>query len=231
MKLDLSIIFNKTVLQVLFKAYGWTLAITGMSLAIGIIIGTVLAIFMVLPKNNFINKALSKFASLYLTVIRGTPILVQLMIICFVIFANVIFINRSLSPYIVATIGFGINSGAYVAEIMRGGIMSVDKGQMEAGRSLGLSYGQTMKSVILPQSVKNILPPLGNEAIALVKETSVALIIGVSEFFTVVKGIVNSTYNVITPYMFAAVVYLITVMIMSNLLKLLEKRLRKSDAK
>lgn len=231
MKLDLSIIFNKTVLQVVFKAYGWTLAITVMALAIGIVIGTILAIFMVLPKNNFVNKALSKFASLYLTVIRGTPILVQLMIICFVIFANVIFINRSLSPYIVATIGFGINSGAYVAEIMRGGIMSVDKGQMEAGRSLGLSYGQTMKSIILPQSVKNILPPLGNEAIALVKETSVALIIGVSEFFTVIKGIVNSTYNVITPYMFAAVVYLITVMIMSNLLKLLEKRLRKSDAK
>lgn len=231
MKLDLSIIFNKTVLQVVFKAYGWTLAITAMALAIGIVIGTILAIFMVLPKNNFLNKALGKFASLYLTVIRGTPILVQLMIICFVIFANVIFINRTLSPYIVATIGFGINSGAYVAEIMRGGIMSVDKGQMEAGRSLGLSYGLTMKNIILPQSVKNILPPLGNEAIALVKETSVALIIGVSEFFTVIKGIVNSTYNVITPYMFAAVVYLITVMIMSNSLKLLEKRLRKSDAK
>lgn len=231
MKFDFSIIFNPKILQLLGKAYGWTLAITFMALILGIIIGTVLAICLVLPQKNFFNKALNRFAATYLAVIRGTPVLVQLMIICFVIFANVVFVNRMISPYIVATIGFGINSGAYVAEIMRAGILSVDKGQMEAGRSLGLSYGQTMRTIILPQSVKNILPPLGNEAIALVKETSVALIIGVSEFFTVVKGIVNSSYNVVTPYFFAAVVYFLTVMVMTQVLRLIEKRSRKSDAR
>ena len=200
-----------------------------MALFLGIIIGTILAIFMVLPKTNPINKVLNGVSNLYLAVIRGTPTLVQLMIIYFVIFADVIFFNRELSPYFVAAIGFGINSGAYVAEIMRAGILSVDKGQMEAGRAVGLSYTSTMFHVILPQSAKNILPPLGNEAIVLVKETSVALIIGVSEFFTAIKGIVNTTYNVITPYLFAAAVYFVTVYAMTIILKLLERRLHKGD--
>lgn len=231
MKIDLGIIFNKNILLLLLKAYGWTVAITVMALAIGIIIGTVLAVFKVLPKTNFFNKILNAFADAYLTVIRGTPVVVQLMIICFVIFSNVIFFNRNVSPYFIATIGFGINSGAYVAEIMRGGIMGVEKGQMEAGRSLGLGYGMTMKKIILPQAAKNIIPPLGNEAIALIKETSVALVIGVSEFFTAIKGIVNTSYNVVTPYFFAAIIYLITVLFMTYTLGLIEKRLRKSDAK
>lgn len=229
MTLDFSIIFKKDILLLLLKAYGWTLGITAMALTLGIVIGTILAIFMVLPKTNPINKILNGFAQTYLAIIRGTPTLVQLMIIYFVIFADVIFFNRDISPYFVAAIGFGINSGAYVAEIMRAGITSVDKGQMEAGRAVGLSYGSTMKHIILPQSAKNILPPLGNEAIMLVKETSVALIIGVSEFFTAIKGIVNSSYNVITPYLFAAIVYFVTVYIMTLLLKLLERRLSKSD--
>ena len=229
MKLDFSIIFRKEILLLLLKSYGWTLAITVMALAIGIILGTILAVFMVLPKDKFINKVLNGFSQTYLAVIRGTPVLVQLMIICFVIFAGVIFFNREVSPYIIATIGFGLNSAAYVAEIMRAGIMSVDRGQFEAGRAVGLSYGTTMKRIILPQSAKNILPPLGNEAIVLLKETSVALIIGVSEFFTAIKGIVNTSYNVITPYLFAAAVYFVTVYLISFGLKLLERRLARSE--
>ncbi|MBQ9115290.1 MAG: amino acid ABC transporter permease [Clostridia bacterium] len=229
MKLDFSIIFRKEILLLLLKSYGWTLAITVMALAIGIILGTLLAVFMVLPKDKFINKVLNAFSQTYLAIIRGTPVLVQLMIICFVIFADVIFFNREISPYIIATIGFGLNSAAYVAEIMRAGIMSVDRGQFEAGRAVGLSYGTTMKRIILPQSAKNILPPLGNEAIVLLKETSVALIIGVSEFFTAIKGIVNTSYNVITPYLFAAIVYFITVYLISFGLKLLERRLQRSE--
>ncbi|MBQ8177777.1 MAG: amino acid ABC transporter permease [Clostridia bacterium] len=229
MKLDFSIIFRQEILLLLLKSYGWTLAITVMALAIGIILGTILAVFMVLPKDKFINKVLNAFSQIYLAVIRGTPVLVQLMIICFVIFADVIFFNREISPYIIATIGFGLNSAAYVAEIMRAGIMSVDRGQFEAGRAVGLSYGTTMKRIILPQSAKNILPPLGNEAIVLLKETSVALIIGVSEFFTAIKGIVNTSYNVITPYLFAAIVYFITVYLISFGLKLLERRLQRSE--
>ncbi|MCQ2409041.1 MAG: amino acid ABC transporter permease [Clostridia bacterium] len=228
MKIDFSI-FNPDIIKLLGTAYGWTIAITVVALAIGIIIGTVLAIFMVLPKTNIFNKFLNFIANAYLAVIRGTPSLVQLMIIYFVIFSDVVFFNRAVSPYIIAMIGFGLNSGAYVAEIMRAGIQSVDKGQMEAGRSLGLSYGSTMWHIILPQSAKNILPPLGNEAIALVKETSVALIIGVSEFFTAIKSIAASTYNVITPYLLAAVVYFVTVYIMTIGIKLLEKRLRKNE--
>ncbi len=229
MKLDFSIIFRKEILLLLLKSYGWTLAITVMALAIGIILGTILAVFMVLPKDKFLNKVLNAFSQTYLAIIRGTPVLVQLMIICFVIFADVIFFNREISPYIIATIGFGLNSAAYVAEIMRAGIMSVDRGQFEAGRAVGLGYGTTMWRIILPQSAKNILPPLGNEAIVLLKETSVALIIGVSEFFTAIKGIVNTSYNVITPYLFAAIVYFITVYVISFGLKLLERRLQRSE--
>ncbi len=229
MKIDLTIIFKKEILLLLLKSYGWTIAITAMALALGIIIGTILAVFMVLPKTNVFSRILNGFAKIYLALIRGTPTLVQLMIIYFVILADVIIFNREVSPYFVAAIGFGINSGAYVAEIMRAGIMSVDKGQMEAGRAVGLSYGTTMMNVVLPQSARNILPPLGNEAIVLVKETSVALIIGVQEFFTTIKGLVNSTYNVITPYLFAAIVYFITVFIMSTILKYIERRLAKSD--
>lgn len=229
MKLDFSIIFRKEILLLLLEAYGWTLAITVMALAIGIILGTILAVFMVLPKDKVINKILNGFSQTYLAIIRGTPVLVQLMIICFVIFADVIFFNREISPYVIATIGFGLNSAAYVAEIMRAGIMSVDRGQFEAGRAVGLSYGTTMRRIILPQSAKNILPPLGNEAIVLLKETSVALIIGVSEFFTAIKGIVNTSFNVITPYLFAAIVYFITVYIISFGLKLLERRLARSE--
>jgi len=228
MKIDLSI-FNENIIKLLAKAYGWTLAITAVALVIGIIIGTILAIFMVLPKTNLFNKFLNFIANTYLAIIRGTPALVQLMIIYFVIFADVIFFNREINPYIIAMLGFGINSGAYVAEIMRAGIQSVDKGQMEAGRSLGLSYGSTMWHIILPQSAKNILPPLGNEAVALIKETSVALIIGVSEFFTAIKSIAASTYNVITPYLLAAIVYFVTVYIMVFFIKLLEKRLRQNE--
>lgn len=228
MKLDFSI-FNEKWIAVLGEAYGWTILITAVALLIGIIIGTILAIFMVLPQTNIFNKCLNGIAKAYLAVIRGTPSLVQLMIIYFVILADVVFVNSVISPYIIAMIGFGINSGAYVAEIMRAGIQSVDRGQMEAGRSLGLSYGATMKYVILPQSAKNILPPLGNEAIALLKETSVALIIGVNEFFTAIKSLAASTYNVITPYLVAAVVYFVTVFIMAQLIKLLEKRLWKNE--
>ncbi len=224
MNFDFSIIFNGKTFLVLLKAYGITLGLTFGALALGIVIGTMLAVFKVLPQKNIVNKILSRFADIYLAVIRGTPLLVQLFIIYFIIFYGTL-----ISPYIVAIVGFGINSGAYVCEIMRGGILGVDRGQMEAGRSLGLSYGQTMGKIILPQSVKNILPALGNEAITLVKETSVAVIVGVSEFFSEIKAIATATYNMVTPYLFAAVVYLVTVFIMATLLKKMEKRLRKSE--
>ena len=149
----------------------------------------------------------------------------------FIIFAGVTIINSDIHPYLIAVVGFGLNSAAYVSETIRAGILSVDKGQMEAGRALGLSYGKTMRSVIIPQAAKSIIPPLGNEAITLVKDTSVALVIGVSEFFTAIRSIVAATYDVLTPYIFAAIVYFVTVLIMTFALNKLEKRLRRSDAR
>lgn len=229
MKLDLSIIFNSKTFTMLLEAYGWTIFITVFALIIGIILGTLLAVFRVIPQTNIVAKILSKFASAYVSVFRGTPLMVQLFIFSFVIFANVVLVNSTVSAYLIAVIGFGLNSAAYVSENIRAGILSIDKGQMEAGRALGLSYGKTMRSVIIPQAAKSIIPPLGNEAITLVKDTSVALVIGVSEFFTAIRSIVAASYNVLTPYIFAAIVYFVTVLIMTVLLNALEKRLRRSD--
>ena len=227
MNFDFSIIFNKDALATLGEAYGWTLFIAVGALLIGVILGTLLAICKVIPKTNIVAKILDKISSVYVAIFRGTPLTVQLFIFYFVIFAGVTFFSASVTPYIIAVFGFGLNSAAYVSEIIRSGILSIDKGQ----RALGLSYGKTMMSVVLPQAAKSIIPPLGNEAITLVKDTSIALVIGVAEFFTAIRGIVNRTYNVITPYIFAAVVYFVTVLIMTLCLNKLEKRLRRSDAR
>ncbi len=227
MKFDFSVISDAAA--TLGRAYGWTLFIAVGALTIGIVLGTLIAVSKVIPHNNFITKALDKITSLYVAIFRGTPLTVQLFIFYFIIFASVTIINPIIHPYLIAVIGFGLNSAAYVSETIRAGILSVDKGQMEAGRALGLSYGKTMRSVIIPQAAKSIIPPLGNEAITLVKDTSVAIVIGVTEFFTAIKNIVSATYNVLTPYIFAAVVYFITVLIMTFALNKLEKRLRRSD--
>ena len=231
MNFDLSLIFNKDALTALGEAYGWTIFITVCALIIGIILGTLIAVCKVIPKTNTFTKVLDKVASTYVAIFRGTPLTVQLFIFSYIIFTGVIIFNRIVTPYMIAAVGFGLNSAAYVSEIFRAGILSIDKGQMEAGRALGLSYGRTMMSVVLPQAAKNIIPPLGNEAITLVKDTSVAYIIGVTEFFTAIKSIASSTYNVVTPYIFSAVVYFVTVLIMTLCLNKLEKRLRRSDAR
>ena len=229
MKFDFSVVSDAAA--TLGRAYGWTLFIAVGALTIGVIFGTLIAVCKVIPHNNFITKALDKITSLYVAIFRGTPLTVQLFIFYFIIFASVTIINSMVHPYLIAVVGFGLNSAAYVSETIRAGILSVDKGQMEAGRALGLSYGKTMRSVIIPQAAKSIIPPLGNEAITLVKDTSVAIVIGVTEFFTAIRNIVSATYNVLTPYIFAAIVYFITVLIMTFALNKLEKRLRRSDAR
>jgi His/Glu/Gln/Arg/opine family amino acid ABC transporter permease subunit len=201
-----------------------TLLMALFSCLLGIIIGLLISIIKVIPKKTFLGHVADKFADCYLTIIRGTPVVVQLMIIYFVIFSSV-----NIPKLIVAIIAFGINSGAYVAEIIRSGILAVDRGQMEAGRSLGLNYGSTMRYIILPQALKNILPALGNEFIALLKETSVAGFIG---FADLTKGgdiIKSQTYDAFTPLLLVAAIYLIVVMFMSHALSKLERRLRRSD--
>ena len=169
-------------------------------------------------------KLLNLICQIYITVIRGTPVVVQLLIIYFVIFASV-----DVSKTIVAILAFGMNSSAYVAEIFRSGIMAVDNGQFEAGRSLGFNYRQTMIYIIMPQAFKNVLPALGNEFIVLLKETSVAGYIALQDLTKGGDIIRSRTYDAFMPLMAVAIIYLVMVMIFSKLVSMLERRLRNSD--
>ncbi len=172
---------------------------------------------------DVVLKILNVLCNIYITIIRGTPAVIQVMIMYFIIFAN------SRNKELAAVLSFGINSGAYVAEIVRSGIMSIDKGQFEASRSLGFNYGSTMIHIILPQAFKNILPALGNEFIVLIKETSVAAYVGIAELTYVGNLIRSRTYEAFFPLIAVALIYLAIVMLFTFLLKKLERRLRNSD--
>ncbi len=172
---------------------------------------------------DVIIKILNVICNVYITVIRGTPAVIQVMIMYFIVFAN------SRNKELAAVLSFGINSGAYVAEIVRSGIMSIDKGQFEASRSLGFNYTSTMYHIILPQAFKNILPALGNEFIVLVKETSVAAYVGIAELTYVGNLIRSRTYEAFFPLIAVALIYLVIVLLLTFLLKKLERRLRSSD--
>lgn len=200
-----------------------TLAISLMSVIIGIVIGIVIAIVNSYNKETKKVKILSKICKFYVSIIRGTPVLLQLMIVYYVVFKNV----KDLNLILVAALAFGINSGAYVAEIIRAGIESIDKGQMEAGRSLGLGYFQTLKLVILPQAIKNILPAIGNEFIALVKETSVAGYIGVMDLTKSSDIIASRTYDYFCPLIIVALIYWFIILILTKNLKIFERRVNK----
>ncbi|MFV0353385.1 MAG: amino acid ABC transporter permease [Oscillospiraceae bacterium] len=202
---------------------GYTLLIAAVGCAIGIIIGLLVATAKIYASGskNPLLKILSFVANLYTTVIRGIPVMVQLLIIWGLM-------SASTRPVTVAIIGFGINSGAYVSEIFRAGINSVDSGQMEAGRSLGLSRNSTMRLIILPQAVKNILPSLFNEFISLVKETSVAGYIAVGELTKQANAISTRTFNLWSLYI-AAIIYLVVVYLLTIVQKIIEKRLARSD--
>lgn len=208
---------------------GNTLLITVCAILMGIVIGTIIAMIKAKvfnPRNivlKVIVKILDVIGSIYLTVIRGTPMILQLMIMYYVILTNIT------NGVMVACIAFGINSGAYVAEVIRTGILSVDKGQMEAGRSLGLTQTTTMFKIIFPQALKNVLPALGNEFIALLKETSVAGYIGIHDLTKGSDIIRTTTYESFIPLISAGVVYLVLVIGLTSLLGCFERRLRKSD--
>ena len=201
-----------------------TLKITFFSLLLGIIIGFGVAIIRSMSDQTGKLKFANMLCKAYLTVIRGTPVVVQLLIIYFVIFGSI-----DVDKVLVAIIAFGFNSGAYVAEIIRGGIMSIDKGQMEAGRSLGLSYNQTMSSVILPQAFKNVLPALGNEFIVLLKETSISGYIALQDLTKGGDIIRSQTYDAFLPLITVALIYLALVMLFTWLLGGLEKRLKRNE--
>lgn len=196
-----------------------SLQITLLAVVIGLTVGLLLAIFKLRNKG-----ALSVIANTYISVIRGTPVVVQLFIIYFIILAK-----SGLQPWLIASVAFGLNSGAYVAEIIRSGIQAVDRGQMEAGRSLGLSYAKTMTYVIIPQAIKNVLPALGNEFVILLKETSVSGYIGIMDLNKSADKIISITYNGIVAPLIVAYVYFIMTTTLSAGLGRFERRLHQSD--
>lgn len=201
-----------------------TLTVTALSVLVGIIIGLIVGIIRSTYDKTHKLKMANFFCNIYLTVIRGTPVVVQLMIIYYIIFGSV-----RIDKVFVAVLAFGINSGAYVAEIFRSGIMSIDNGQFEAGRSLGFNYGQTMWYIIMPQAFKNVLPSLCNEFIALLKETSVAGFIALQDLTKGGDIIRSVTYSAQMPLFAVALVYLTIVIIFTQLIKILERRLRQSE--
>lgn len=201
-----------------------TLLVTVFAVLIGVVLGFLIAIVRTTHDKTGKLKILNAICKVYLTVIRGTPVVVQLMIIYFIIFGSV-----DISKVLVAVIAFGINSGAYVAEIFRSGIMSIDNGQFEAGRSLGFNYAQTMMYIIMPQAFKNVLPTLCNEFISLLKETSVSGYIALQDLTKGGDIIRSRTYDAFMPLIAVALIYLAMVMIFTKLVSLLERRLRNSD--
>lgn len=204
----------------IFEGLFHTILIALFAVIIGIIIGTVIAII----RNNYeVNKKfriLNSISKMYVDIIRGTPVILQLMIIYYVIFKSV-----NINILIVGVIAFGINSGAYVSEIIRAGINSIDKGQMEAGLSLGLKYSEVMRLIILPQAIRNILPALGNEFITLLKETSVGAYIGIVELTKASDIIASRTYDYFFPLIIIAIIYLIMTLGLSKLVNVMERRL------
>ena len=218
--------------KLMVKGLGVTLQITILALIIGVVLGVVVAIIrssydqmQVKPAGpgGFLLRLMNFLCKVYLTVIRGTPVMVQLLIMFFVIMVS------TKNTTLVAVLTFGINSGAYVAEIVRGGIMSIDAGQMEAGRSLGFGYVGTMWYIIIPQAFRNILPSLGNELITLLKETSIVTVIGAKDLTKGAMNIQGATYQAFMPFIAAAAIYLMVVMLLSWLLGKLERRLRNSE--
>ncbi|MCI9168966.1 MAG: amino acid ABC transporter permease [Dorea sp.] len=202
-----------------------TLQVTFFAVIIGIVLGFLVAVVRSTYDKTGKLGILNALCKLYLTVIRGTPVVVQLLIIYFVIFGSA----RDISKVAVAVMAFGFNSGAYVAEIFRSGIMSVDSGQFEAGRSLGFNYVQTMRYIIMPQAFKNVLPALCNEFIVLLKETSVSGYIALQDLTKGGDIIRSRTYDALMPLLAVAVIYLTMVIIFTKLVNILERRLRSSD--
>lgn len=204
-----------------------TLMIAVVGLVLGILVGTLIATVRVIPKYKLLPRVLNGFCSFYVGLFRGTPMVVQLLV-CYYVLLPLLGVT-TMTGVQVSMLVFGLNSGAYISEIMRGGIMSVDQGQMEGGRSVGLSFATTMVKIVIPQAVKNILPTLGNEFITLIKETSVVSFVGAADLYVAFSYIGSNNYEFMVPYLVMAVIYIVIVMIISFAIKIMERSLRKSD--
>ena len=203
-----------------------TVLIAVVGLIIGILIGTLIATVRVIPKYKLLPRILNGFCSFYVGLFRGTPIVVQLLVFYYVMLP---IMGMHMTGVQVSILVFGLNSGAYISEIMRSGILSVDQGQMEGGRAVGLSFGTTMMKIVIPQAVKNILPTLGNEFIALIKETSVVSFGGAADLYVAFNYIGSNSYEFMVPYLVMAVIYIVIVLLISLGIKIMERSLRKSD--
>lgn len=222
-------------IEILIDAKGYVKVLTGLEntlkiavagLIIGIVIGTLIATVRVVPKYKLLPRILNGICSFYVGFFRGTPMVVQLLIFYYVILP---IMGVNLPSVNVAIVVFGLNSGAYISEIMRSGIQSVDYGQTEGGRSVGLSFSTTMLKIVIPQAIKNILPTLGNEFIALIKETSVVSFVGATDLYVAFSYIGSNSYEFMVPYIVMALIYIVIVCIITLLIKFMERSLKKSD--
>lgn len=203
-----------------------TILIAVLGLIIGIFIGVIIASVEVMPKYKIVPRILDKICQIYVAFFRGTPLVVQLLVGYYVIRP---LLGLQISALASCIIIYGMNSGAYVSEIMRGGINSVDPGQMEGGRSVGMSYFTTMMKIVIPQAVKNILPTLGNEFIALIKDTSIVSFVGANDLYVAFKYIGTNNYEFMVPYLVMALIYIVLVLIITVMIKFTERRLNRSD--
>ena len=203
-----------------------TVIIAVLGLIIGIIIGTIIATVRVVPKYKRLPRVLNAICSVYVGFFRGTPMVVQLLLFYYVMLP---LIGVNMSGVNVSIFVFGLNSGAYISEMMRAGIQSVDPGQMEAGRAVGLSFATTMMKIVIPQAVKNILPTLGNEFIALIKETSVVSFVGAADLYVAFNMIGTNSYEFMVPYLAMAIIYIVMILLISAGIKLMERGLARSD--
>ncbi len=230
--------FDKKVdnfLRVFLNSGGYKMVLTGLKntliisvlgLLIGIVIGTLIAAVKVMPKYKTLPKVLNAICTFYVELFRGTPMVVQLLIFYYVLLP---LIGMKMTGVQVAIWVFGLNSGAYISEMMRGGIQSVDPGQLEAGRAVGLSFATSMRLIVIPQAIKNILPTLGNEFIALIKETSVVSFVGAADLYVAFNYIGSNSYEFMVPYLVMAIIYIVLVLIISLCVRIMEKNLAKSD--
>lgn len=222
----ITLMFEKNGYVTVLEGLENTLLIAISGLLIGLIIGTLIAVVRVLPKYNIVPRVLNAICTFYVSMFRGTPMVVQLLVFYYVLFP---LMGWQITGLQVSVLVFGLNSGAYISEIMRSGIQSVDPGQMEAGRAVGLSFGTTMIKIVIPQAVKNILPTLGNEFISLIKETSVVSFVGAADLYRAFNLMGTNSYEFMIPYLAMAVIYIVLVLLISLLIKWMERSLKKSD--
>ena len=227
--------FINAVIEIFIDQNGYTTVIEGLKntlmiaiagLIIGILIGTLIATVRVVPKYKLLPRVLNGICTFYVELFRGTPMVVQLLIFYYVLFP---IMGIQIDGVRVSMLVFGLNSGAYISEIMRSGIQSVDIGQMEGGRSVGLSFTTTMMKIVIPQAIKNILPTLGNEFIALIKETSVVSFVGAADLYKAFNVIGSNSYEFMVPYIVMALIYIVLVLVVSAAIRLMERSLKKSD--